>query len=93
MIPLITQSQIVMILPFILGLFYIKQKGDRTLKRVDLLGRASITVGMFLAIWSFLLVLYVFPSAMIAELGQALFGFFISVVVLAGISRDYLRTP
>ena len=92
MIPLVTQLQIVMILPFVLGLFYIKQKGDRTLRRVDLLGRASITVGVLLVIWSFLLVLYVFPGAIIAELGQASFGFFLSIVVLAGISRDYLQT-
>jgi hypothetical protein len=91
MIPLITQLQIVMVLPFVLGLFYIKQKGDRTLKRVDLLGKASITVGGVLVIWSFLLVLYLFPSNIIIELGQALFGFFLSLVVWTGIIRDYLR--
>ncbi|MHA2002891.1 MAG: hypothetical protein ACW975_03095 [Candidatus Thorarchaeota archaeon] len=88
-----TQLQIVMILPFVLGLFYIKQRGDRTLERVHLLGKASITVGVILATWSFLLVLYVFPSSIIADLGQALFGFFVSLVVLIGIARDYLQIP
>ncbi|MFW9968237.1 MAG: hypothetical protein ACFFEA_13865 [Candidatus Thorarchaeota archaeon] len=91
MIPVMTQLQIVMVLPFVLGLFYIKQRGDRTLERVYLLGKASIITGAFLVIWSFLLVLYIFPSYIIVELGQALFGFFMSSVVLAGIIRDYLR--
>jgi len=91
MIPVTTQLQIVMVLPFVLGLFYIKQRGNRTLEGVHLLGKASITAGGCLAIWSFLLVLYVFPNYIIVELGQALFGFFISLVVLTGIVRDYLQ--
>jgi hypothetical protein len=86
-----TQLQIVMVLPFVLGLFYIKQKGDRTLKRVHLLGKASITAGGVLVIWSFLLVLYLFPSNILVELGQALFGLFLSLAVWTGIIRDYLR--
>lgn len=91
LIPVMTQLQIVMVLPFVLGLFYIKQKGDRTLRRVHLLGKASITSGGLLVIWSFLLVLYIFPSNIILELGQALFGLFVSLVVWTGIIRDYLR--
>ncbi|MHA2118821.1 MAG: hypothetical protein ACW98J_07865, partial [Candidatus Thorarchaeota archaeon] len=74
-----------------LGLFYIKQKGDRILRRVHLLGKASIAAGGLLFIWSFLLVLYIFPSNIILELGQALFGLFVSLVVWTGIIRDYLR--
>jgi hypothetical protein len=83
--------QIVMVLPFVLGLFYIKQRGDRTLERVHLLGKVSIIAGGFLVIWSFLLVVYVIPSYIILELGQALFGFVLSLIVLTGIIRDYHR--
>ncbi|MFX0055517.1 MAG: hypothetical protein ACFFAD_11375 [Candidatus Hermodarchaeota archaeon] len=92
MIPLVTQLQIVMVLPFVLGLFYIKQKGDRTLERVDLLGKVSVIVGGILVIWSFLLVLYIIPTSIFVDLGQALFGFFVSLVVLSGIIRDHVWT-
>jgi hypothetical protein len=91
LIPLVTQLQILMVLPFVLGLFYIKQRGDRTIERVELLGKASIIVGGLLVAWSFLLVLYVFPAFIFAELGQALFGLFVSLAVWSGIIRDYLR--
>ncbi|MHA2141741.1 MAG: hypothetical protein ACXADC_14000 [Candidatus Thorarchaeota archaeon] len=91
MIPVTTQLQLLMVLPFVLGLLYIKQRGDRTLKNVHLLGRVAITIGGVMVIWSFLLVLNVFPSSIIVELGQALFGFFLSLVVWTGIIRDYLQ--
>ncbi|MFW9804451.1 MAG: hypothetical protein ACFFFC_17465 [Candidatus Thorarchaeota archaeon] len=90
MIPLVTQLQIVMVLPFVLGLFYIKQKGDRTLERVDLLGKVSIIVGGILVIWSFLLVLYIIQTSVFVDLGQALFGFFASLIVWSGIIRDHI---
>jgi hypothetical protein len=91
LIPLVTQLQIVMVLPFVLGLFYIKQRGDRTMQRVDLLAKASIIVGGLLVVWSFLLMLYVFPTFIFVDLGQALFGLFVSLAVWSGIIRDYLR--
>ncbi|MFX1263263.1 MAG: hypothetical protein ACFFAZ_14330 [Promethearchaeota archaeon] len=91
MIPLLTQLQMAMVLPFVLGLFYIKQRRDLAMKNSHLLGKASITVGGLLVVWSFLLVLYVVPTFILAELGQALFGLFVSLIVWSGIIRDYLR--
>lgn len=98
MIPVETQLVLLMVLPFFLGLMYIKQRGDREMTRANQLGKVAILLGGVLVTWSLVLAILLFTptigippySSPIGPLfPQALSALFISSVVWFGIIIDF----